>query len=58
MAKVHFWLHNIGLPIMMIALAFLVSGTKNATPAVAVGSTLVVLGVIVFAINIIKNVKG
>ncbi|CRK83596.1 cytochrome-c oxidase [Neobacillus massiliamazoniensis] len=58
MAKVHFWLHNIGLPIMMIALAFLVSGAENATPAVAVGSTLVVLGVIIFAINIIKNVKG
>lgn len=58
MAKVHFWLHNISLPIMMIGLAFLVSGAKNATPAVATGGTLLVLGVIVFAINIFKNVRG
>ena len=25
-AKVHFWLHNLGLPVMMISLAFVVSG--------------------------------
>lgn len=60
LAKVHFWLHNIALPIMMIGLAFLVSdvGTKAAGPAVAVGGTLMVLGIILFAINILKNVKS
>jgi len=58
MAKVHFWLHNISLPIMMIGLAFLVSGAKTATPAVAVGGTLMVLGIIVFALNILKNVRN
>ncbi|WML57285.1 cytochrome-c oxidase [Neobacillus sp. PS2-9] len=58
LAKVHFWLHNIALPIMMIGLAFLVSGVKAAGPAVAVGGTLMVLGIILFAINILKNVKN
>ncbi len=58
MAKVHFWLHNISLPIMMIGLAFLVSGVEKAVPAVAVGGTLMVLGIIIFAINILKNVKS
>src|SRR3954452_8996751 len=53
LAKVHFWLHNISLPIMMIGLAILVSGTKSAAPAVATGGTLMVLGIIVFAINIL-----
>jgi cbb3-type cytochrome oxidase subunit 1 len=57
MAKVHFWLHNISLPIMMIGLAFLVSGVTQAEPAVATGGTLMVLGVIVFAINVLSNVK-
>lgn len=57
LAKVHFWLHNISLPIMMIGLAFLVSGVTAATPAVATGGTLMVLGIIVFAINIFKNVN-
>ncbi|ETI67624.1 hypothetical protein [Neobacillus vireti] len=57
LAKVHFWIHNISLPIMMIGLAFLVSGTESAEPAVATGGTLMVIGIILFAINIIKNVK-
>ncbi|MED1470321.1 cytochrome-c oxidase [Bacillus salipaludis] len=57
LAKVHFWLHNISLPIMMIGLAFLVSGTTAAAPAVATGGTLMVLGIILFAINILKNLR-
>lgn len=57
LAKIHFWLHNIGLPVMMIALAFLVSGSTGAGPFVAIGGTLTVLGVILFAINILKNLK-
>lgn len=58
LAKVHFWLHNIALPIMMIGLSFLVSGVDAAVPAVATGGTLMVLGIIIFAINILKNVKN
>lgn len=58
LAKVHFWIHNISLPIMMIGLALLVSGVGSAGPAVAAGGTLMVLGVIVFAINILSNVKS
>jgi len=58
LAKVHFWLHNISLPIMMIGLALLMSGVDTAGPAVAAGGTLMVLGIIIFAINILKNVKN
>ncbi|WP_338751871.1 cytochrome-c oxidase [Bacillus sp. FJAT-52991] len=57
-AKVHYWLHNIGLPIMMIALTFLLT-TKNEafTPWVALGSTLTVLGILLFTYNILANLK-
>lgn len=58
LAKAHFWLHNISLPIMMIGLALLVSGVGAAGPAVAAGGTLMVLGVIIFAINILSNVRN
>lgn len=58
LALIHFWIHNISLPVMMIGLAFLVSGTTAAGPFVATGGTLMVLGVILFAINIIKNIKS
>lgn len=58
LAKLHFWLHNIGLPVMMIALALLISGVAWAHIFVAIGGVLVVLGIILFAINIFKNVKS
>jgi cbb3-type cytochrome oxidase subunit 1 len=58
LAKVHFWLHNISLPIMMICLALLVSGVGAAGPGIAVGGSLMVLGVILFAINVLSNVKN
>ncbi|MCH1626188.1 cytochrome-c oxidase [Fredinandcohnia quinoae] len=54
----HFWLHNIGLPIMMIGLAALVLGNASFEPVVAVGGTITTLGIILFVVNILVNVKS
>ncbi|GAA0480575.1 hypothetical protein GCM10008986_01410 [Salinibacillus aidingensis] len=60
-AKIHFWLHNLGLPLMMISLAvMLLTGNMNSTPLIvgtAVGGTLVLLGVLFFAFNILVNLR-
>lgn len=56
LAKVHFWLHNIGLPIMMIGLIFLVNGANGIEPVIAVGGVLVVVSILVFLINVFKHV--
>lgn len=54
----HFWLHNIGLPIMMISLAVLVAtGNEVVLPGVAVGATITVLGVLLFVWNVLTNLK-
>ncbi|MFD2443320.1 cytochrome-c oxidase [Bacillus sp. CGMCC 1.16607] len=54
----HFWLHNIGLPIMMISLAILVTtGNESVLPGVATGATITVLGVLLFVWNVLRNVK-
>jgi cbb3-type cytochrome oxidase subunit 1 len=58
LGKIHFWLHNIGLPLMMISLFFLVSGNTSAEPFVAVGGTLTALAVLTFMINVLKNVSA
>lgn len=58
LAKIHFWLHNIGLPIMMIGLFILVSGIANTEPVIAVGGTLTSIGIIIFMINVLKNVSA
>lgn len=55
----HFWLHNIGLPVMMISLALmLLTGNTAFTPGVATGATLVVISVLLFVINIYANLNG
>ncbi|WP_079506106.1 cbb3-type cytochrome c oxidase subunit I [Mesobacillus jeotgali] len=59
LASTHFWLHNIGIPVMQggISLSIL---TKNEvfTSFAIVGSLVVVLGGILFLINVFKNVKS
>ncbi|MFE8698031.1 cytochrome-c oxidase [Cytobacillus sp. FJAT-53684] len=55
----HFWLHNIGLPIMMLSLAGIVTTGNDAfTPGTAIGATLTCLGVLLFVWNVLKNLKA
>lgn len=56
--KWHFWLHNISLPIMMVALYLVLTGTTAAEPAIGVSATALVIGVILFVINLWRNAKG
>nr|WP_263324841.1 cbb3-type cytochrome c oxidase subunit I [Neobacillus sp. Marseille-Q6967] len=56
LAKVQFWLHNIGVPVMLGGIAAQVFGVTAALPAAIVGSMAVVLGVILFTINVFKHV--
>lgn len=53
----HFWLHNIGLPIMLFSLALYLYGNAQAEKFIGLGSTLVLFGMIFFTINVIKNLK-
>ena len=57
LAKVHFWLHNIGLPFMMGGLFLVVSGISQVGIFISIGGTMVVIAVILFSINIWLNVK-
>ncbi|MDB5888970.1 MAG: hypothetical protein JWM03_1842 [Rhodocyclales bacterium] len=58
LAKTHFTLYNIGLPIMMSALAIFLLGNKQAAPAIGLGATLVVIGILCFVINLFRQVKA
>ncbi|WP_028403258.1 hypothetical protein [Ectobacillus panaciterrae] len=57
LAKTQFWLHNIGLPVMQLAIAGAIL-TENTVfiPIAIAGSLLVVLGVILFTVNVFKHV--
>lgn len=55
--KIHFWLHNLGLPIMMISLFMVVSGFSQFLTFIPIGAIMVSIAVLFFAFNIIKNVR-
>jgi cbb3-type cytochrome oxidase subunit 1 len=58
LGKIHFWLHNIGLPIMCVGLLIVVHDQSLAVPIISTGSILATLGIISFFINVLKNVKS
>lgn len=57
LGTVHFWLHNIGLPIFLAGLAMAANGVDAATALLIGGGIISVLGVLAFAINVWKNVR-
>jgi cbb3-type cytochrome oxidase subunit 1 len=58
LSKVHFWFHNIGLPIFLVAHYLEVAEVFNAGPIISTGAMLVLVGIILFAINVLINVRG
>ena len=58
LAKIDYWLHNIGLPVMMIGLAFVVTGNTAFIPITAVGGTVVTISILIFTINMVSVLKA
>lgn len=57
LAHTHFWLHNVGLVIFMGGFAYgTIVGAKAVVP-VATGSSMVALGVLLFAINVFARLR-
>jgi len=55
LAGVHFWLHNIGLPLMIFSLALFEYGNAEAEKFIGIGSTIVFISLLVFTVNIVKT---
>lgn len=58
LARFHFWLHNVGLPLFMVGLGFLLTGNEWAFLLVLVSSTAVIVGLVMFAANVLVNIKS
>jgi hypothetical protein len=52
LARIHFWLHNLGLPPLMVVLALMLSGNAAMEPLVGIFSMVVALGIALFVINV------
>jgi hypothetical protein len=57
LARVHFWLHNAAVPVMMAALSALLLGHPQAIPFLVTAELAAAAGILVFAANIFTNVK-
>jgi len=59
LAKVHFWLMNAALPVMMGALAtLLATGNKGVVPVLASSEIVAAVAVLAFAANLFLNLKN
>ncbi len=52
LASLQFWLHNLALPVMMAALALMITGTPQVSPALGAASMAILLAALLFAGNL------
>ena len=58
LARIQFWLHNVGLPLLMVLLGAMLRGNPALEPWVGAASAVVGLSVLLFAINILRVPRG
>lgn len=56
LARTHFWLHNIALPVLMLALVAREWGNPRMEPLIAGTSSVIGAAILIFAVNIL--IKG
>ncbi len=55
LAALHFWGHNLGLPVMVVSLSLFKSGYAAAEPAIGLGSVLVLASLAAFTANVFSG---
>lgn len=58
LAKLHFWLLNLALPVMMVALGLVLFGRMEVAPLLALAEVVGALGIAAFAANLFLNLKS
>lgn len=58
LARAHFWLLNLALPVMMVALGLVLFGRMDVAPVLALAEIVGALGIAAFAANLFLNLKG
>jgi cbb3-type cytochrome oxidase subunit 1 len=53
----HFWLHNLALPVAMIALFFTLAGHPQLEKLAILASAVIVLGVVLLVVNLFVNMR-
>lgn len=51
----HFWLHNLSLPLLMLALYLMFGGNQSMEPVVGILSIIMTFATLLFAVNLFQN---
>jgi hypothetical protein len=54
-SRIHFWLHNLGMPIMLSSLALHDYGNAQVEPLIGLGSVLVLLSLVAFSLGLFRT---
>lgn len=57
LATWHFWVYNVGIAAFVIALASILAGNEHMTTSLIIASNVIIVGVVLFAINVFANVR-
>lgn len=58
LARLHFWLHNLGLPVFLAGMFLRIAGHDIADAFLRIGALTTLLGVLLFVVNVVCNVRG
>lgn len=58
LAHAHYWLHTLGLVLFMGAFAWGVLSAQKPIAAIAIGASMVSLGVLLFAVNVFSRLRA
>jgi hypothetical protein len=53
----HFWLHNLTLPLLMLALYLMFGGNQGMEPVVGILSIIMTFATLLFAVNLFMNME-
>jgi len=57
LARMHFRLHNVGLPVFMVGLILAINNQDWALPAVRIGAFMTLAAVTMFVVNLVRTVR-
>jgi cbb3-type cytochrome oxidase subunit 1 len=58
LARWHFWIHNLTLPVFMGLLFLMLAGNAALGPAVGMVATATLIGIVLFAVNLWRTIPA
>lgn len=58
LARLHFWLHNLSLPVFMATLFVMLGGNESLGPVVGIAASVTLIGIVLFAVNLWRTIPA